>query len=105
MSVAWDVGFRARPELDKLDEFMKSLGFHAERGCQRQDFTRIYVFDDNSVEREIVFFYNKRARKSQTSFFPGEEIASYGSLVTYSIDDLYSEPAERARSSGRKKSG
>ncbi|MFH0837096.1 MAG: hypothetical protein V1870_03120 [Candidatus Aenigmatarchaeota archaeon] len=58
MSVSWDIGFRKKPNNNELDQFMQSLGYEIESPDQRGgEFTRVYVLCDDSVPREIEFFY------------------------------------------------
>ena len=62
MSVSWLVGFRKKPKLKDLDEFMQSLGFTIEEpGKRRGEFARVYNFINESVApRAIDFFYEDK---------------------------------------------
>lgn len=100
MSANWDIGFRKKPGLEDLDQFMVSLGFHIEQPNQRRgEFTRVYILDDETVPREIEFFYDENLKEHQKECY-GErinEIVAHGDLKTYSVCPTYPNLEDRMR--------
>ncbi len=97
MSVSWDVGFRSKPELGELDQFMQSLGYRIPTSST-PEFTRMYVFDDDSVSREIEFFYQADLADSKELFDEmAGEVLAYGNLKTYSVETTYLDADERLK--------
>ncbi len=104
MSVAYDIGFRERPKLDDLDEFMKSLGFNMDRALKRGEITRVYNFENGAVaSRPIELFYFSRIDADLREAFGRENIVSFGILKTYSIEPEISDPKKRKRIITRQK--
>jgi len=99
MSISYDVGFRRKPEVNGLDGFMHSLGFKPEPPNQRKGkFTRVYVLCDESVPREIEFFYEENPRGHKFLFGKrGKEVMAYGALKTYSCEPAHPDPEDRTR--------
>lgn len=98
MSIAYDVGFTAKPELAELDEFMQSLGFRIEPSGQRKGkFTRVYVLDD-SAPREIEFVYEDEVGDNRGWFGErGSEVQAYGNLKTFTTEMTHPDLDERLR--------
>ena len=99
MSIAYDVGFKRKPELTELDGFMESLGFQVESpGQRRGEFSRVYVLRNDSTPREIEFFYEDKVGDNQDFFGEREEsIQAYGNLKTFSIEKTTPDLDERLR--------
>ena len=94
MSISYDVGFTRKPELAELDGFLASLGFEIEPPGQRSGkFTQVYVFCDDSVPREIEFFYEDEVGEGEVGKErqdwlgeKGKDVLAYGCLKTYSLN-------------------
>lgn len=99
MSVSYDVGFIRKPEVNGLDGFMQSLGFKIESPDQREGkFTRVYILCDESVPREIEFFYEENPRGHKSLFGKrGKEVKAYGNLKTFLVEQAVPDLAERKR--------
>ena len=99
MSVQYDVGFRRKPKVDGLDGFMQSLGFVIEPANQRSgEITRVNVLCNESIPREIEFFYNKNPRGHKSFFGKREkEVKACGALKTYSCEPAHPDPEDRKR--------
>ena len=101
MSVSWEVGFRKKPKLKDLDEFMQSQGFSIE-DLEGRDFTRTYIFNDAKVSpRAIDFFYEDKVngQKLFRNLNGGKKVRACGDLTTYSILPLFLKTKIRAHES------
>lgn len=99
MSIAYDIGFPRKPEISELDAFMASLGFKIESpGERRGEYTRTYVLNDDSVPREIEFFYEERVGDYRELFGKRvSDVHAYGNLKTFSTEPTHIGLDERLR--------
>ena len=100
MSISYDVGFRRKPIVEELDEFMQSLGFRIEPPSQRRGrFIRVYTFFDESQAPKPIDFFYKNVSRDSSSFFGNKrnEVKAYGALQTPSTEEAVPDHSERER--------
>lgn len=92
MSIAYEVGFTRKPKIKSLDEFMKSLGFETEQSERSKKFTRVYRLCNESVAREIEFFYEDCPSKDKTFLGGRKNIQANGNLKTFAAERTHTNP-------------
>jgi hypothetical protein len=94
MSTSYDIGFREKPDVNELDEFMKSLGFTLKIKAD----SRYYSYLGEDSPREIEFSFSGLDKDFGVFFGDrANEVVAYGNLSTPSILPTYPKEEDRLR--------